>query len=210
VRAKLEQSRIVAPADGRIIFRSVEAGDVAQPGKKLLTLATSGETRLIGQIDEKNLSLLREGMRAVASADAFPTQKFDAELIYLAPSVDVTRGTVEARLRVDKPPAFLRDDMTVSAEVVVARKANTLSIPAGAIREASGQQVVLTIADGNHGAAEERAVKVGVRSLQRAEILDGLKAGDLVLLDDRIRAGQRVRGVAPVAPTRPRNVELPM
>ena len=49
----------------------------------------------------------------MASADAFPAQKFDAELIYLAPTVDVTRGTVEARLRVDKPPAFLRDDMTV-------------------------------------------------------------------------------------------------
>ena len=209
-RARLEQSHIVAPADGRVIVLSVEPGDVAQPGKKLLTLTTTGETRLIAQIDEKNLSLLREGMPAVASADAFPTQKFDAELIYLAPSVDVTRGTVEARLRVDKPPAFLRDDMTVSAEVVVARKANALSIPANAIRESGEHSIVLVIADGHRGVAEERAVKLGVRSLQRAEVLEGLKAGDVVVLDERIRAGQRVRGIAPAAPARTRNLDLPM
>ncbi len=210
VRAKLEQSRVVAAADGRIIFRDVEPGDVAQPGKKLLTLATGGETRLIGQIDEKNLSLLREGMRAVASADAFPTQKFDAELIYLAPAVDVTRGTVEARLRVDKPPAFLRDDMTVSAEVVVAKKQNALSVPANALRESGERSFVLVIPDGSRGNAEERTVKVGVHSLQRAEIVEGLKAGDVVVLDDRIRAGQRVRAVVPVALPRTRNVDLPM
>jgi len=209
-RAKLEQTRIVAPTDGRIIFRGVEPGDVAQPGKKLLTLATSGETRLIGQIDEKNLSMLREGMRAIASADAFPTQKFDAELIYLAPSVDVTRGTVEARLRVDKPPAFLRDDMTVSAEVVVARKTNALSIPANAVRESADRKVVLVVPAGGHGAAEERAVTLGIRSLRRAEVVEGLSAGEAVITDEKIRAGQRVRAVAPVAPTRTRNVDLPM
>ena len=193
VKAKLEQTSITAPADGRVIARSVEVGDVAQPGRKLLTLATTGETRLIAQIDEKNLSLLREGMRAVASADAFPDTKFEAELIYLAPSVDVTRGTVEARLRVAKPPLILRDDMTVSVEVVTAQKANVLTIPASALREAGERLFVLTVAG---GMAKEQDVRIGVRSLQRIEIVSGLTAGAQVVLDDRIRAGQRVHAVA--------------
>ena len=60
VKAKLEQTSINAPADARVIARSVEVGDVAQPGKRLLTLAMTGETRLIAQIDEKNLGLVRE------------------------------------------------------------------------------------------------------------------------------------------------------
>lgn len=207
VKAKLEQTSIVAPADGRVIARTVEVGDVAQAGKKLLTLATSGETRLIAQIDEKNLSLLREGMRAVASADAFPDVKFDAELIYLAPSVDVTRGTVEARLRVAKPPAILRDDMTVSAEVVVAQKQNTLTVPASALREAGERKYVLAL---RSGVAQEQDVKIGVHSLQRVEILSGLAAGDEVVTDDRIRAGQRVRAIAATAAQRPKNVDIPM
>ena len=57
-------------------------------------------------------------------------------------------------------------------------------------------------------AARPRSARgVGVRSLQRAEILDGLKAGDPSVLDDRIRAGQRVW---PGGANSPRNVELPM
>ncbi|MBL8310561.1 MAG: efflux RND transporter periplasmic adaptor subunit [Burkholderiales bacterium] len=210
IRARLEQTTIVAPADGRVIARTVEVGDVAQPGRKLLTLAMTGETRLIAQIDEKNLSLLREGMHATASADAFPDTRFDAELIYLAPSVDVQRGTVEARFRVAKPPAILRDDMTVSAEVIVAQKANALSIPAIALRDdasASGSKQVLVVRD---GVAHAQTVRVGIRSLQRAEVIEGLAAGEGVVIDDRIRAGQRVRAVAPSATARPRNVDLPM
>ena len=209
VKAKLEQTSISAPSDGRVIARSVEVGDVAQPGRKLLTLATTGETRLIAQVDEKNLSLLREGMRAVASADAFPDNKFEAELIYLAPSVDVTRGTVEARLRVAKPPSILRDDMTVSVEVVTAQKANVLTIPASALREAGERLFVLMVAG---RVATEQDVRVGVRSLQRIEIVSGLTAGAQVVLDDRIRAGQRVHAVAApdVSSSRAKPAGVPM
>ncbi len=207
VRAKLEQTRVLAPADGRVIARSVEVGDVAQAGKKLLTLAITGETRLIAQIDEKNLRLVREGMRAVASADAFPDIKFDAELIYLAPSVDVTRGTVEARLRVLKPPAILRDDMTVSAEVVVAQKQNVLTIPGSALRESGERKYVLVV---RSGVAQEADVKIGVQSLQRVEIVSGLSAGDWVIIDGKVRAGQRVRSVPASTAVRPKGVDMPM
>ncbi len=207
VNAKLEQTSIVAPADARIIARSVEVGDVAQPGKKLLTLAMTGETRLIAQIDEKNLGLVREGMRATGSADAFPDNKFDAELIYLAPSVDVTRGTVESRLRVAKPPAFLRDDMTVSVEVMVAQKQNALTIPGVALREAGDRKYVVVA---RSGAAQEVDVKLGIRSLQRVEIVSGLSAGEQVVIDERIRAGQRIRAVETVPAPRAKGVDMPM
>ena len=207
VRAKLEQTSIAAPADGRVIARSVEVGDVAQAGKKLLTLAISGETRLIAQIDEKNLRFVREGMRAVASADAFPDIKFDAQLIYLAPSVDVTRGTVEARLRVPKPPAILRDDMTVSAEVVLAQKQAALSIPGNALREAGERKYVLVV---RSGTALEQNVRTGVQSLQRVEIVSGLSAGEAVIVDVKVRAGQRVRGVPAATVARQKGVDMPM
>ena len=76
------------------------------------------------------------GMRAIASADAFPTQKFDAER-----STSPRRWTSPAALSrracgsTSRRPFCARDDMTVSAEVVVARKTNALSIPANAVRE---------------------------------------------------------------------------
>ena len=60
------------------------------------------------------------------------------------------------------------------------------------------------------GVAQAQTVRVGIRSLQRAEVLDGVMAGESVVIDERIRAGQRVRAVAASVATRPRNVDLPM
>jgi hypothetical protein len=73
--------------------------------------------QLVLQIDEKNLHLLRLNQAAVASADAYPDQKFDAELVYINPRVDPLRGSVEVKLYVPKPPAYLQQDMTVSVDL---------------------------------------------------------------------------------------------
>ncbi|TAG06048.1 MAG: efflux RND transporter periplasmic adaptor subunit [Betaproteobacteria bacterium] len=204
-RARLAQTRVVASADGRVVFRGVEVGDVVQPGRKLLSVAADGETRLIAQIDEKNLSLMREGLKAAASADAFPDQPFPAELTYLSPAVDATRGTVEARLRIPAPPAFLRDDMTVSVEVISSQKDRAMTLPATALREAEGKTFVLTLINGS---AKATPVRVGIRSPLRVEILEGLAANAKVILDAAIVDGKRVRERA--APRKAGALESPM
>lgn len=188
--ARLAQTRIVAPAAGRIVTRSVEPGDVVQPARRILTLAADGETRLIAQVDEKNLALLREGLTATASTDAFPDKPFTATLNFLAPAADAARGTVEARLVVKEPPAFLRDDMTVSVEVVTAERANTLAVPAGALRESDGKTQLLVAED---GVARLVPVRAGIRTPQRVEIVEGVAAGASVIVDPAIKPGQRVR-----------------
>jgi HlyD family secretion protein len=58
---KLEQDSIRAAAAGRLISRSVEPGDIVQPGEILMVLAAQGETQLVVQIDEKNLGRLAIG-----------------------------------------------------------------------------------------------------------------------------------------------------
>ena len=104
--AKLAQTRIVAPAPGVVLDRNVEPGDIVQPGRSLFTLALDGPARLTALIDEKNLGVLATGQRAIASADAFPDRRFDAVLAYLAPGIDVQRGTVEAKFDVAAAPAL--------------------------------------------------------------------------------------------------------
>ena len=69
--------------------------------------------------DERNLALLRKGQRAVVSAEAYPSQSFDATLGYIAPAVNGERGTIEIRLDVPEPPSYLRPNMTVSVELQI-------------------------------------------------------------------------------------------
>jgi len=189
--AKLAQTRIVAPSAGTILDRSVEPGDIVQPGKRLMTLAVDGPTRLTALIDEKNLSLVKVGQAAIAAADAFPDARFPARLEYLSPGIDVQRGTVEAKFSVASPPAFLRSDMTVAIDIGVADKENALVVPAGAVRDAGlPEPWVLVLSDGR---AERRAVKLGARTQARAELLAGVGAGDTLIVTPGIEPGQRVR-----------------
>ena len=101
--SKLAQTTLRASLPGTVLVRTVEPGDIVSPGKRLLTINSSSETRLTAQIDEKNLPYLKAGQAALASSEAFPEKKFNATLYYISPGVDTTRGSVEARFRVPAP-----------------------------------------------------------------------------------------------------------
>ena len=189
--AKLAQTTLRAPEAGTVLARSVEPGDIVQPGKRLLTLALDGETRLSALIDEKNLAVLKVGQPALVSADAFPRDRFKADLSYLAPGVDAQRGTVEAKFAVPAPPAYLRTDMTVSIEISVADKTDALVVPLGAIHDPQAPEPwVLVVREGR---AERVAVKLGARTAADVEIVSGLVAGAQVVAGSGVEPGQRVR-----------------
>jgi len=198
-QVKLEQTVITAPVDGVLIARNVEVGDVVQPGKALMVLAPAGETQVDVMIDERQLSRLALGQKAVGSADAFPNQRFAAELFYINPGIDPLRGTVEVKLRVPDPPDYLRQDMTVSVDIEVARKADAVIVPTETLRDASGPQPwVLAI---RHFRAVAQPVTIGLRGDSRTEIVEGVEPGDELIpaINAVVKAGQRVRAVTPAS-----------
>lgn len=199
-QAKLAQTRITAPSAGKVLLREVEPGQIVQPGTALLQLALEGSTQIVAQVDERFLDQLREGQRAQVVADAFAQQRLAAKVLSIAPSVDAQRGAVEVKLVLDEAaPAFLREDMTLSVSVETGREEQALVLPLQALqgaREGSAQAQVLVLEGGQ---ATSRPVHVGLRTLQAAQITQGLQAGDTVLLPPA-KEGQRVRAVLQKAP----------
>lgn len=192
-RARLGYATVRAPYDGTLIRRDVERGDVVQPGKVLMVLAPAGETQIVLQIDERNLGKIKRGQQALASADAYPSERFAAELVYINPAVDPQRGTVEVKLRVPKPPDYLRQDMTVSVDIEIERRAGALVLPAAAVRDGTGGAPwVLQVKDGR---AVRQPVVLGLRGEGSVEIREGLAAGDLVIPagNTDLQPGERVR-----------------
>jgi HlyD family secretion protein len=189
--AKLAQTRIRAPAAGVVLERLVEPGDIAQPGRRMMTLALDGPVRLIVQVDEKNLPLIRQGAMAMAAADAFPAERFDAVVNYISPGIDAARGSVELRLDVAKPPALLKSDMTISMDLQGPLLKQALMLPADAVRQLQTDAPwVLVERDGD---AVRVAVKIGLQTQGRVAVADGLKPGDRVILNREAQAGSRVR-----------------
>lgn len=179
-QVKLNEDAILAPANGTLISRSVESGDIVQPGKELMVLAAEGETQILVQLDEKNLAKLALGQKVLGSADAYADQRFDAVVSYINPGIDATRGAVEVKMTVAKPPAYLRQDMTVSVDIETARRSNALVIPTGALHEASSNAPWVLVVRNNH--TVKQPVKLGLRGDNSVEVLSGLKVGEAVIL----------------------------
>ncbi|MEO8798408.1 MAG: efflux RND transporter periplasmic adaptor subunit, partial [Polyangiaceae bacterium] len=190
---RLDQMRITAPQDGLVLTRSVEAGDVVQPGHTLLVIAADSHTELVFQPDERNLAVIALGQKARASADAYPAQPFDAEVSYIAPSIDPQRGSVEVRLLVRNDPAFLKPDMTVSIDLTVAARQHVLTVPSDTVHGAATPSPWVFTVDGDHVARAD--VKLGIHGEGTTEIVSGLEENGLVVIPDgrALKAGQHVR-----------------
>ena len=192
-QARLARLVITSPVDGVVLSRHVEPGSMAQPSRVLLALA-AGNIRIDAAIDEKHLHILVLGMPARAVADAYPTQPFEAQLSYIGPAVDPQRGTVEVRLALPQPPAFLKPDMTVSVELIGENRPAALVLPAAAVRAAdSASPWVLVLK--NHRAVRV-PVTLGLRGVGTVEIVRGLAAGDLAIPQtEKALPGDRVRQI---------------
>jgi HlyD family secretion protein len=205
-RAKVAQYTLRAPGPGRVLVRSVEPGQIVQAGKVLLTVSVLGPLELQAQVDERFLSQLQPGQRARVLADAYPDRPFDARVDRLAPSVNAQSGSVEVTLVVDTAaggrPDFLREDMTLSIEVLTGERQDARVLPLRALRAPAGPAApadpragapagTVLIAEG--GRAVLRDLQLGLRTLSDVEVLSGLQDDDQVLLDPTLAPGARVR-----------------
>lgn len=203
-RARLAQTAVAAPADAKVLSRLVEPGQIVQPGRSMFSLALAGPFQLVAQVDERYLEQLKVGQSASVLADAFADQRFVARIQSIAPVVDAQRGAIEVKFALQQPvPVFLREDMTLSLEVETARRESGLAVPLDALHpDPSGAGTTVLIE--RDGRVVERKVRLGLRTIEAAEVLDGLAAGDVVLRGIAPKPGARVRvdmaSRAPVLP----------
>ena len=197
-RARHQYAQIKAPVAGVLISRNVEPGDAIQPGKILMVLSPEGSTELVVQIDEKHLSQLQIGQMAQASADAYSTQKFPAVLTYINPGIDPQRGSVAVKLKVSQAPDYLQQDMTVSVNIIVAKRSQAILVATEAVHDLEKKPWVMQLVMGR---AHRKDVQLGLHGAEFSEVLAGLKPGDVVIRNTTgISENARVRSQSVIPP----------
>ena len=153
-------------------------------------MMNNGDTREVFRRARHSILFALVGF-AVAAADAFPGERFDAVVNYVSPGIDAARGSVELRLDVAKPPALLKSDMTISMDLKGPLLKQALMVPADAVRQLQTDAPwVLVVRDGT---ATKTSVRIGLQTQGRVVVAEGLKAGDQVVLNREVEAGSRVR-----------------
>jgi len=171
----LSESVLRAPIEGVITGKWVQAGDMAVPGKPLVTLQDAQHLRLEAPVPVEWARKAALGMELRVRIDALDREEV-ARIEEIAPTADPESRTVLLKARLD-PKEGLRAGMFGRLLQPCGRK-TALLIPASALRRSGQLEMVRVLED---GAAQIRQVRTGKLYGARIEVLSGLREGDLVL-----------------------------
>jgi HlyD family secretion protein len=187
-RQALEDATLRSPIDGAVRERQVTVGEFRSTGTPVLTIVRTDPLRLRVAVPERAATALRAGQPVRVRVEG-DEAVYQGKLVRLGAAIEEMNRTLPAEAAVANPDDALRPGMFASAEIVVDRADEAVVIPSDAIVTFAGVQKVLLIKDGK--AAEQR-IRTGRRNGTRVEILEGVKAGDVVIVDP----GDVVDGVA--------------
>lgn len=197
-RVRLDKTVIRAPFAGTVGLRLVSPGAYVKPGDDIANLESLGAMKLDFRVPETYLARLAAGQTLTVRVDAYPEQGFEGAIYAIDPALDPETRTVLLRARVPNKANKLRPGLFARVNLVLERRENALIAPEQAIVPLGQTPFVYRVVDGK---AVMTPVKLGLRRPGRVEILDGLKAGDLIVTDGqlKIRDGAAVTVLPPPA-----------
>ncbi len=199
--AQLAKTRIVAPFAGVLGLRNVSVGDFVKDGADLVMIEDISSMKVDVRLPERYLGQLRKGQAIELSVDSFPGRKFAARLEAIDVQIDANGRSLLARGRLANPDGALRSGMFAKARVVLKEKPSAVVVPEEAISPMGNDAFVYRI-DGTK--AVRTKVQTGIRRDGRVEIVEGVKAGDVVVTAGQLRLTRDAMEVRVIDATRQR------
>ena len=190
IRAQLSDRVIVAPFAGVLGLRRVSVGTLVTPGTAITTLDDVHLVKLDFAVPETELASLKPGLVIRASTPAYPERRFEGKIDSLDSRVDPVTRAITVRAVIDNPDGELRAGMLLNVDVL-SRNRQALAVPELALVPVGQRQFVYKI-DGD--VARQVEVKVGTRRVGEVEIVEGLAAGDRIVVEGTVslRDGAKV------------------
>ncbi len=211
-RLDLRRTVIVAPASGVVINRLVEPGTTVASSFQTPNLfeiaADTTRMQVEAAVDEADIGLVRDGQRVFFTVDAYPGERFPANVSQIRKGSTETQNVVSylTILEVDNADGRLLPGMTANVQIVTGTRVNALRVPTQALRfrpraadrpeendaAAPAPRAARTPAPASLWVATAdayrpalRQVRVGLQGEEFTEILSGVRAGERVLVRTR-------------------------
>ena len=170
---------VLAPVSGEIVERLVGPGQLLQAGAtQCFTISDTSTVWVLVNVYQADLAYVRKGQEVEISTDSYPG-KFHGKISYIAPGLDATTRTLQARIVTQNPGKKLKKDMYVTASVRAAALQNVLTVPdAAVLRDTENEPFVYV----QTGATEfaRRQVTLGEANNGRVQLTSGVKEAERV------------------------------
>jgi Cu(I)/Ag(I) efflux system membrane fusion protein len=170
---------IHSPFEGIVMKIGARDGQRITPATELYMIADLSRVWVIVDLYEDDLPWVREGDTAKMKVAGIPGRTFTGKVSYIYPYLEAKTRTVKMRLEFDNPELALKPEMFANVTVQAGKQIDAVIVPSEAIvRTGEQEQVFVQRAPGNF---EPRKVVVGIDSEGKVQILEGIKAGEIVV-----------------------------
>jgi membrane fusion protein (multidrug efflux system) len=190
-KASAARLKILAPFDGIAGIRLVNVGDYLKDGADIVNIEDIEAIYVDFRLPERFQSKVRRGQTAMLDIDALPGRKYNAQIQAIDPLIDANGRSVGLRGCVDNRQLQLRPGMFARVNTVFGVRDNARVIPEEAIVPQGGKQYVVKLLDGpdeKTRTSQRVEVKLGLRTPGKVEVIEGLEAGDTVVVAGQQRA----------------------
>lgn len=168
-----------SPIDGIVVERNATVGASVGTDANVFKIIDLSHVWIDADVFEKDLPRVRTGQEVKLTVTAFPQSTFSGKVILINSVVDPDTRTVKVRTEVANPDGRLKPDMFANVQIITDVNRAAISIPQSAVLNDEGKSIVF-VAEGDR--YDKRQVQPGIQNNDRVEIVDGLKAGDKVVV----------------------------
>lgn len=191
--AKLADTKIKCPFTGIITRRDREIGDIVIPGASIFQLISTREMWVSSWVDESAIADVKVNDEARIVFRAEPDKQYPAKVARLSREVDRETREFKVDVRAESLPQSWAVGQRAEVYIQTAKKDGVITIPTKALAWDKGKPGVM-LADGSH--AKWQPIKIGLKGIDKVEVLQGLKKDDAVILNTnkmQIPDGQRIK-----------------
>ena len=169
-----------SPVSGIVTERKTVQGMRFMPGETLFQVTDLASVWIVADVFEQDIGLVKTGAKARVTINAYPDKVFEGRITYVYPSLTAATRTVPVRVELANPGYLLKPAMFAQVELPVGGKAAVLTVPDSAVIDSGTRRIVLVQLE--QGRFAPREVRLGARSNGYVEVLEGVAAGESVVV----------------------------